>query len=124
MGAYEFAPAATPNQCELDWNCDGVVDFSDLDDRANGSFYQDWVLYDTYHDHAVYGSYVEGGYYHKAHCGQPGNLDWDGNGAVEYRDVYAGEPSIANLDTIYTQYWVYVSYPGYYAYYYPDSGCD
>ena len=111
-------------RCELDWNCDGVVSFSDLYDTANGGFYQDWRLYDAYHTHPVYGPYVEGGYYHKAHCGEPGNLDWDGNGVVEYRDVYGGKPSGANLDTFYTQYWVYVNFLDYYAYYYPDSYCE
>ena len=110
--------------CDLDWNCDGIVSFSDLHDTANGGIYQDWRLYDAYHDHPVYGPYVEGGYYHKAHCGQPGNLDWNGDGTVEYGDLYAGTPSESNLDTFYTQYWVYVNYPGYYAYYYPDSGCE
>jgi hypothetical protein len=112
------------SSCELDWNCDGVVDFADLYDSANGGFYQDWRLYDAYHTHPEYGPYVEGGWYHKAHCGEPGNLDWDGNGVVEYRDVYGGQPSSANLSTFYTQRWVYVNFPDYYDYYYPDSSCE
>ena len=121
---YTIWTPPPPPTCELDWNCDGVVDYSDLYDTATGGFYQDWQLYNAYHTHPVYGPYVEGGYYHKQHCGEPGNLDWDGNGVVEYRDVYGGNPSSANVDTFYTQYWVLEKYPSSYSYYYPNSFCD
>ena len=81
-------------------------------------------MYNAYKDQPAYGVYVEGGVYHKLQCGQPGNLDWDGNGVIEFRDLYAGSASTSNLDTFYTQYVVYKTYPQSYHYYYPDSNCD
>ena len=109
--------------CELDWNCDDKVDFSDAYDTQKGGIYQDWQLYDRYHGHLEYGPWVKGGYYHKQHCGVPGDMDWDQNGIINYQDMYKGTPRPTNADSFYTQYKVYTEWPQYYDDYYPDSGC-
>jgi len=130
MGQSKLLKIDIGDACELDWNCDGVVTFSDVYESLGGlDSVQDKGFYADVHYHTVYGagpyaSYVDGGYYHKQQCGEPGNLDWDGNATIEMIDAYAGSPGLANLGAFYTQFWLYDTYPAYYSYYYPDSFCS
>ena len=122
-----FAPPPAP--CELDWNCDGVVDVEDWQDRdytdgTYGGFYLDTNLYVQYQ--AMFPDLVAGGYYRKNYTlcnGAPGNLDWDGNGVINAQDAYKGTASPSNLNSFYTQIYVYLRLPGSYSTYYPNSTC-
>jgi hypothetical protein len=122
-----FEPPSMP--CELDWNCDGVVDVEDWQDRdytdgTYGGFYLDVNLYGQYH--ATYPDLVDGGYYRKNYAlcnGAPGNLDWDGNGVINLQDAYKGAAAASTLNSFYTQIYVYLRYPGAYSNYYPNSAC-
>ena len=101
--------------CALDWNCDGVVTNQD---RAD--YLQDLKWYITYHD-TIYAHYVEGGYYHKLHCGYPGDLDWDGNGCINHLD-YRNDTDPTLSSYVY-EWYVHLYYPEWYDYYYPDNTC-
>jgi hypothetical protein len=122
-------PEAPPAACELDWNCDGVVDVEDWNDRdftdgTYGGYYSDLNLYVRYN--ATYPTLVEGGYYRKNYTkcnGAPGKLDWDGNGVINTQDAYKGSASPSTVKSFYTQIYVYLLYPNAYSHFYPDSTC-
>ena len=129
---FAAAPEANAQvpRCELDWNCDGVVNWDDIYEHRDGGwdevksrgFYSDIVYYVSYID--IFPDYVDGGYYHEKLCGTHGNLDWNNDGTIEIEDAYDGGLSNYSVDTFYVQLYIYLEGDwAAYRSFYPNSDC-